>query len=310
MALGPLTRMFLAITLTAVVCIGGSYALFSGDNNTRISVSGSTSLQPLMDAWQIEYEEDHAVILYISGGGSAAGRTNTLNGISDIGMASSPTASAGLEQHLVAYDGVVVVVSSNITLSNLATTDIKDIFTLDGANEKTWANYTGSGSAAAITTVVREAGSGTRDSFNAGINMSGSDTYKGGTNYQEMGSSGGVLNFIQLHDDCIGYVNMNSLAEIIGGSNVLFDKVKAISVDGVQPTADNVKKQCDSGYAAGTAYPLSRSLFVLTKTGGLTGEVKAFIQWMYSDDAQRIAEENGFVGLTDNHLTAEWSRVR
>ena len=305
--------MALAVAVTAVVCIGGSYAVFGsngGDDssNTTLMISGSTTVQPLMDAWQAEYEKDHAVTMYVSGGGSATGRTNAKNGTSDIGMASSSTSDPELVQYLIAYDGVVVAVSSNITLSNLTTAELKDIFTLKGANERTWADYAGSGSTAAITTVVREDGSGTRDSFNSGI-VIGSDTYKGGTNQQEMNSAGGVLNYIQSHNNCIGYVNMNSLAEIIGGSNVLFDKVKKINVNGIEPTADNVKKARDPGYSAGTAYPLSRSLFVLTKTGGLTGEVKAFIQWMYTSEAQHIAEENGFVGLTDKHLGEGWVSV-
>jgi phosphate transport system substrate-binding protein len=311
LTLNATTTMIIAVLAVGIIGFGGGYLVGSsgdsGGDNTNIMISGSTTVQPLMNKWQEAYEPDHPATLYVSGGGSGAGRDNTRDGKSDIGMASSSTNLTTyntLAQYMVAYDGVVVVVSSNVSVTDLSKSDLKDIYTTAGS---TWSTYTGGTNTNSITVLGREEGSGTKDTFDS-LTGIGATAYKSAS--LEYNSAGGMLAFIQSHDNCIGYVNMSSLPEIAGGSHVLFPNVKAIDVDGVSPTSDNVKKFCDPSYTSGTAYPLSRSLYMLTKTNGLTGEVKAFIQWMYSDTAQQIAEENGFVGLTANQLVTEWAKVR
>ncbi|MCL1905044.1 MAG: substrate-binding domain-containing protein [Methanomassiliicoccaceae archaeon] len=301
------TTIIIAVAIAAIVGFGAGWVLSpdgDGGRDTRIMISGSTTVQPLMDAWQVEYEKDHSVAMYISGGGSGAGRNNARDGISDIGMASSSTNLTTyntLKEYRVAYDGVVVVVSNNISLDNLTTAQLKEIF--EAGSEKTWADYGGNGD---ITILVREDGSGTRDSFNGGVGITGA--YKAGA--QEMNAAGGILNYINTNSNCIGYVNMNSLDDIAGGTApLLFPNVKAIKVNGVVANADNVKKSQDSDYATGTAYPLSRSLFVLVKDGNLTGETYNLVKWMYGSEAQNIAGQSGFVGLTQKHIDAGLAAV-
>ena len=292
--------MIVAVVIAAIVGFGAGWVLSpdgDGGRDTRIMISGSTTLEPLMDEWQKEYEKDHAVAMYISGGGSGTGRNNASSGISDIGMASSATSSSSyptLKEYRVAYDGVVVVVSKNITLDSLTTAQLKEIF--ESGSTKTWGDYEGSGSSANIEILVREDGSGTRDSFNGGVGISGA--YRSGA--LEFNAAGGILNHVNQNSNCIGYVNMNSLDMI--GAGKQFSDVKAIKVNGVAANADNVKRSQDPDYTAGTAYPLSRSLFVLVKDGNMTGEIYNLVKWMYGSEAQNIANSSGFVGLTQKHL--------
>jgi phosphate transport system substrate-binding protein len=83
------------------------------------------------------------------------------------------------------------------------------------------------------------------------------------------------------------------------------DKVKAIGVDGgdgcVEPTEETIN---DNSYA-----PLSRPLFIYPSAEALERpEVQAFVQF-YVENAALIAEERGFVGLTEEQQTESQSRL-
>ncbi|RLG35498.1 MAG: phosphate ABC transporter substrate-binding protein, partial [Candidatus Alkanophagales archaeon] len=63
--------------------------------------------------------------------------------------------------------------------------------------------------------------------------------------------------------------------------------VKALRINGVMPTRENVT----SG-----KYPISRKLYLITKGEPDTLE-KAFIDFVLSDEGQRVVEELGYIRL-------------
>jgi len=75
----------------------------------------------------------------------------------------------------------------------------------------------------------------------------------------------------------IGYVGLGYLSA----------KVKAIAIDGVAPSKEAVR----SG-----KYPLARSLFMYTN-GEPEGLVKDFINFILSEEGQKLVEEAGYIGL-------------
>lgn len=75
--------------------------------------------------------------------------------------------------------------------------------------------------------------------------------------------------------NAIGYISLGSLGET----------VKAVRVEGVEATADNVK--------AGD-YLLSRPFNVAVK-GDLNDTAKDFLNWIMGADGQALIEENGYV---------------
>ncbi|SEJ43301.1 phosphate transport system substrate-binding protein [Bhargavaea ginsengi] len=64
------------------------------------------------------------------------------------------------------------------------------------------------------------------------------------------------------------------------------DKVRLLAVDGVEPTADNIR----SG-----DYPIVNELYVVT-AGTDNPNVGPFIDWILSEEGQKIVERTGYVG--------------
>jgi phosphate transport system substrate-binding protein len=92
----------------------------------------------------------------------------------------------------------------------------------------------------------------------------------------EQNSNGNVQNTVKTTPGAIGYVGL-----------AYVDGVKALKVDGKDCSVANVKDG---------SYPISRSLYMLTK-GAPAGAAKEFIDFILSAEGQAIVEEEGFVKL-------------
>lgn len=122
-----------------------------------------------------------------------------------------------------------------------------------------------------ITVVSREDGSGTRGAFTElmGIEKDGTDrTY---AKAEISNSTSVVISTVAGNKNAIGYISLGSLN----------DSVKAVKVDGVDATVDNVKNG---------SYKISRPFIIATKDG--ISELAAdFIKFILSDDGQIIVSE-------------------
>lgn len=122
-----------------------------------------------------------------------------------------------------------------------------------------------------VTVVSREDGSGTRGAFTElmGIEKDGADrTY---AKAEISNSTSVVISTVAGNKNAIGYISLGSLN----------DSVKAVKVDGVGATVDNVKNG---------SYKISRPFIIATKDG--ISELAAdFIKFILSDDGQAIVSE-------------------
>ena len=135
------------------------------------------------------------------------------------------------------------------------------------------------GASGAITVISREDGSGTRSAF---VELTGVEDDNGDNTTAEAeiaNKTDVVLTSVAGNESAIGYVSLGSLN----------DTVKAIQVDGVDATVENVK----SG-----DYTLSRPFNIATK-GEPTGVAKDFINFILSADGQAIVEEEGYIKVND-----------
>ena len=141
-----------------------------------------------------------------------------------------------------------------------------------------------------ITVISRESGSGTRSAFSElfGIIEKQSDGTKKDLTVrtaEQTHSTGAMLTNISQNPYAIGYVSVGSLK----------DTVKAVSIDGVEPTAENVKN--------GT-YKVTRPFNIVTKEE-LSDVAKDFIKFVLSEDGQKIVEDSGYISIdTDTEYTA------
>lgn len=137
-----------------------------------------------------------------------------------------------------------------------------------------------------ISVLTREEGSGTRSAFIEllGIEQEDADgnkTDKTITSAETTNSTSVMITTVEGNKNAIGYISLGSLADA---------DVKALKVDGTVANADNVK----SG-----DYKVSRPFNLATK-GDVSEVAGDFINYILSEDGQKVVEENGYISNGNN----------
>lgn len=240
-----------------------------GKNKTSITLAGSTAFQPFAEKLAEQYmETNNNVNVTVQGGGSAVGIQAASSGAAQIGMADLvqlPEEAKGLTSVVVANDGVTIIVNPQNPVKNLTTDQVRDIFNGKITNWKELG-----GNDAAITVVSREAGSGTRSSFEQII---GNVDLKKDALIQD--SNGSIRETVSNDPNAVSYLSHGLVNE----------KVKPLTLDGVESTPENIVN--------GT-YKLVRPIFLLVK-GEIKGEVKNFIDYILSPEGQQTIKTNGLL---------------
>ena len=246
-----------------------------GDNERSISISGSTTVQPIAVAAAEDWMNAHSKdIITVSAGGSSVGIKDVAAGTSDIGMASRELKQSekdenpDLVQHIVAKDGIGIIVHKNNPITGLTLEQVKKMYLGEITN---W-NEIG-GPDKEIVIVGRDSASGTRATFDELV----LDDQDPSENMQQKQSNGQVHETIKTNENAIGYV----------GLGYVDVEVKGVPIDGVEPTVTNVQLG---------NYPISRNLNMFTK-GAATGLAKDFIDYLLSTEGQQIVSDEGFVPI-------------
>ena len=167
-------------------------------------------------------------------------------------------------------------------LISLALTGVIVASMLTGCGPK--ASSSKEGKLSEIVVVTREEGSGTRGAFVelTGIEEKGPDGTKTDRTSKEaitQMKTDTVLTSVAGNESSIGYVSTGSLN----------DTVKAINIDGVAPTPENIKNG---------SYKISRPFNIATK-GEVSELVKDFIDFIMSKDGQIVVSKN-YIAVDDN----------
>ncbi len=136
-----------------------------------------------------------------------------------------------------------------------------------------------------ISVVSREDGSGTRGAFIEllGIEQENADGEKEdmtSLDAEITNSTSVMMTTVQGNEAAIGYVSLGSMN----------DTVKAVKIDGADATAENVK----SG-----SYKVARPFNIAT-IGEVSEVAQDFMNYILSDEGQKIAEENGLISEGSN----------
>jgi phosphate transport system substrate-binding protein len=204
----------------------------------------------------------------ISATGSGDGIKAVPAETAEVGMSSRELTAAekgaGIDEHLIAIDGIAVIVHGNNPVSNLTIDQIRDIYT--GAVTD-WSAL-GAGKSGGIAVISREPGSGTRGAFEEIVRFQ--DMLLRGA--VEFDGTGAVKAEVSRNQDAIGYISLGSVDAA----------TKAIQVDGVPATTANV---------VNGSYKIARPFLLLTKTGKpLHRETQAFLDWILSPPGQSIVK--------------------
>lgn len=127
-----------------------------------------------------------------------------------------------------------------------------------------------------ITIVTREDGSGTRKAFVmlTGIQKESQD--RTSLQAEVTNSNFVMMTSISGDENAIGYVSLGALR----------DNVKAVKIDGVEPSAKAVQEG---------KYSLARSFYLIVRED-ISRAGEDFINYILSDEGQKVIEQQGYVG--------------
>lgn len=136
----------------------------------------------------------------------------------------------------------------------------------------------GAGKDAAITVVSREDGSGTRGAFTELMGIMVDDKDNTVSTAEVTNSTSVMMTTVAGDENAIGYISLGSLD----------DSVKAVKVDGVEPTVEDIKNG---------SYKIARPFEICIPKDGTSEVAQDFIDYMLSDDGQKIISDEGYISV-------------
>lgn len=269
--------------------VGGPAA--SGAQET-IRQLGSTTVLPIAEKWREAFNKLHPEIdIAVSGGGSGTGIKGLISKSCEIANASREIKDKEIEEakaagvnpveHLVAYDGIVVIVHKENPLTKISVEQLSDIYT--GKITK-W-DAVGAKGLGDIQVVNRESSSGTYDSFKEMVvQLHGKEKdrdFMAGTLNQT--STESVLSLVSETKGAIGYI----------GLGYVDDRVKVLDVI---PIGGKEPVKASAETVLNGKYPISRKLYCYTN-GEPTGNLKTYMDWIKGPEGQAIVSEVGYIPL-------------
>lgn len=261
-----ITLMMMAVlTVCALAGCGGTQTTGS------VATDGSTSMEKVIGALGEAFQNDTGIGFTYNPTGSGSGIKAVQEGRCDIGLSSrdlkAEEKEAGLSGTVLAYDGIAIIVNPANSVEDLSLETIAKIYTGEITN---WSEV--GGNDAEIVLIGREAGSGTRDGFESITDTEDACLYR-----QELTSTGDVITTVSQNPGAIGYASVASVK----------DTVKAVTVDGVAATEENIKNG---------SYVVQRPFVLVTQTGvELSDAAFKFFTYITSADANEIISAAGVV---------------
>ncbi|MDF2632815.1 MAG: phosphate transporter substrate-binding protein PhoT family [Caproiciproducens sp.] len=248
-----------------------SAAASTADLSGKLTLNGSTSMakvcQALGEAFQAKYP---GVTVEKSGTGSGDAAKAVSAGtalIGDLSRDMKPEEKpADYEIVQIAIDGIAIAVNKDNKVSALTSDQISKIFTGEITNWKAIG-----GADQKITVLGREAASGTRDGFESIFKVAKKAKYAA-----ELSSTGEVVTKVGSDKGAIGYVSLDSVNET----------VKAVDIDGVKASEENIINK---------TYKAQRPFLEIYKKGTDSDLVKAWFEYIKSDEGQAVIKKTGLV---------------
>jgi phosphate transport system substrate-binding protein len=269
-----------------------------------IQNSGSDTMVNLAQAWAEEYARvEPSVSVEVSGGGSGTGIAALINGTVDIANSSrklepeefaKAKAANGMDpqEHVVGYDALAVYVHKDNPLESATLEQLAEIYG-EGGTITTWSQLgvTNSGCPSdEIIRVSRQSNSGTYFYFREAL-LGSSRDFKLGS--RDLHGSKDVVELVGGTPCAIGYSGM-------GYATPAVKALKIARKAGEEAFAPTVATTLDQ------SYPIARPLYLYT-AGTPSEHVRKYIEWIYSEGAQKIVADSGYVPLpkTDAPPTSE-----
>lgn len=235
--------------------------------NKNVTISGSSSVTPLMEKLAAAYEQDHDVRITVNMSSSGAGISDTQNDLNDFGMSSRglKASETGVKGETLCMDGIALIVNKECAVTDVKKADVKALYESGTALPDT-----------SITAAVgRDASSGTRSAFDELLKIE-NGYFK---DVATLAETGNVIETIKSSTNSIGYISYGSLN----------DSVKAVSLDGIACTVENIK---------GGKYALQRPFVIVLKDGKTLSEAaQGFYDYIMGTSAQTVISKAGYITM-------------
>jgi phosphate transport system substrate-binding protein len=297
--ISTMNRFFLHCLLFVLIVVGCSQSDTSIKANpveqrVNIENKGSDTIVNLALAWAEAYQKIHPeVSISVTGGGTGTGMAALINNTVDIANASrqikqeeiDAANTNGVEpvEFTVARDAIAIVVNPSNPVNVLTIQQISDIYS---GKINNWSEV--GGEDRPIVRLSRETNSGTHVYFLENVLRRGEKGNKTffSTDTLLLPSSQGITTETSLNPNAIGYDGLGYVTPDL--------KVVAVAKEPgseyVFPSAETVNQG---------SYPIARDLYMYT-AGQPGGEIKNYLDWIFTDDAQAIVKQLGFVPISSS----------
>ncbi|WP_414841996.1 phosphate ABC transporter substrate-binding protein PstS [Enterococcus saccharolyticus] len=254
------------------------------DRGESVTAVGSSALQPLVETVAEVYQtENPGEFINVQGGGSGTGLSQVQSGAVDIGNSDlfaeekKGIDAASLVDHKVAAVGITPIVNKGVGVSDISLENLKKIFLGEITN---WKEVGGKDQK--VVLLNRAAGSGTRGTFEKWV-LDGETAKRA----QEQDSSGMVRQIIADTPGAISYVAFSYVT----------DDVATLSIDGVEPTDENVT----------TNEWIIWSYEHMYTKGEPQALTKEFLDYILSDEVQEsVVGELGYIPVSRMEVERDW----
>jgi len=249
----------------------------------NITLKGSDTVLPLGQKEAETYmHKDSTASISVTGGGSGVGLAALLEGTTDIAMASRDLKTEEklkfsekrkeIEQVIIAYDALSVVVNPENKVGQLTREQIEKIYT---GEIKNWKEVGGADEK--IVAYSRESSSGTFEFFK--------ETVMEKKNYAStilsMPATGAIVQSVSQTKGAIGYIGMAYETSGVKNISVSYDGGKTYVAPSIAAAKDK-------------SYPISRPLYYMYEKAS-KDKVATFIEYAVSEEGQKVVAEIGYV---------------
>ena len=271
--------------IIALAAVTMGVATWSNAQKVTCKIKGSDTCLPLTQKFAEVYSKKNAgSAITVVGGGSGVGLAALLSGTTDIAQSSRSIkmdeklkmkeAGKAYKETVIAYDALAVVVNPGNKIDQLTREQLESIYTGKITN---WKDV--GGADLKIVLYSRESSSGTFEFFKEHVlnkkNFANTALL--------MPATGAIVQSVSQTQGAIGYIGLAYIDKSVKALKVSYDSGKTF----VTPSVETAKNK---------SYPITRSLFYYYPVS-VDKAVSPFIQFIVSDEGQKIVQTEGYVPL-------------
>lgn len=272
-------KKVLAVAAACAACACSAAAFTGCSTEADITVSGSSSVTPLMEVLAAVYEGQTGKVVSINQSDSGTGVSEAISGAVDIGMASRLVRDTELQQGVtattIAQDGIALIVNENCSVNSVTYAEVTALYTSGTAID-----------GVITAAITREDGSGTRDAFEEKFDV---DNYASGID--EQSSTGAVITRIaqDTSNSIMGYISLGSLSSAEEqGCKAL--AIEYVNEDGTATTVSPSVENVQNG-----SYDCWRYFQLAYNADTISEDAMDFIDWINDYVGQAVIMSEGYV---------------